>query len=110
MDEAVQQRPMRHYCIVRNDLSPGQKAAQLVHAAGESGLGAATPGNTIAVALEGSTEEISALLPELERRDYRFKPIVETDGDFAGQLVAVGLEPSNENRLRKLVHHFKQVQ
>lgn len=101
-------QPLVHYCIVREDLPVGTMAAQLVHAAGESGP--VKPG-TIAIALRSSRAAIYQLLEELGG-DPRFSiaPVYETDGDYAGQLMAIGFAPvERSSRLRPLLRRFRLV-
>lgn len=102
-------RPLRHYVIVCEDLPLGQKFAQLLHAAGESAVVAAPPdSNTVAVALEAPRADLVELIADLRSRDIPLVEVVETEGEFAGQLMAIGIAPTRDNRVRKLTYHFKQ--
>lgn len=75
------------------------QVAQVVHAAGESVTIRPAPG-TIAVALHAEgAEHLLALHRELEELDIEHTLIYEADGPYAGQAMALGLEPSRD-RLR----------
>lgn len=89
---------MSHYCIVRADLSPGVRAANLIHAAGESSSGQ-LPQNTRAVALEARDEEhLLVLEDQLREAEVPHQAIREE-----GQLFAIGIRPTEELfRVRKV--------
>jgi peptidyl-tRNA hydrolase len=85
------QKPTTHYCVVREDLSRGVLAAQLVHAAGESSTGD-LPADTHAVVLAARDEAHLALIEqELIRRGIAHKAIREPDRD--NELMAIGVLP-----------------
>jgi hypothetical protein len=101
--------PLVHYCIVRDDLPKGVMAAQLVHAAGESGP--AVQG-THAIALQATRQDLEDLALELalEGCGFAFAPIVETDAPFAGELVAIGFAPvARSSALRGRLRRFPLV-
>jgi len=106
-----QDKPLRHHVIVRKGMATRQTFVAIGHAAGESAaLGNNKPDkNTIFLALQGTLEEIEAALPELDRRDYRYVKVVEDMEPYFGQLVAIGIEPTVSNRLRKILFHFEQA-
>lgn len=89
---------MSHYCIVRADLSHGLRAANLIHAAGESSPGE-LPEHTRAVALEARDEEhLLVLEEELRAAQVEHTPIRED-----GELLAIGLRPTQDlSRVRKV--------
>ncbi len=94
-----------HYVLVRGDLTPGQVAAQLVHAAGESArLAAVLPPNTHAVVLQ-VPDEVTLLEFELTllKGGYSISSIREPDAPFNGQITAIGIEPQVRNKLRKIL-------
>lgn len=67
--------------------------AQLIHAAGESSDGKLRPG-TYAVALGVETEnELRALADELATKGVPVHRVEESTGKYAGQLMALGIEP-----------------
>ncbi len=67
--------------------------AQLIHAAGESSDGKLKPG-TYAVALGVETEkELCALADELDAKGVPVHRVEESTGKYAGQLMALGIEP-----------------
>lgn len=82
--------PVTHYCIVDASLTPGQQAAQLIHAAGESGP--AEPG-TYAVALTATPEQLDRLRRDLFEAGVRFAPVCEADPPWYGALLAIGILP-----------------
>lgn len=91
---------LTHYCIVRSDISPGLQAANLIHAAGESSPGNLSRG-TFAVALVAPDEaSLRAVYRRLMGAGVECVEIVETDGDYAGQLMAVGVRPGIREGLR----------
>lgn len=87
-----------HYCVVREDLPRGVLAAQLIHAAGESGPGQqglhAEPTGLYAVAL-AVRDEAELLLVEDKLRFYEIphRAIREPDPPWCGQLMAIGVVP-----------------
>lgn len=115
-------RPLRHYCVVRQDLPLGQKFAQLGHAAGESafefGVGDVLPeasrrgrfiGLAYFIALEGELNDMSAAINDLRKRGIAVSVITECEGPWIGQTLAFGVEPTSDNRVRKILYHFKQA-
>lgn len=80
-----------HYVVVRSDLPIGTMAAMVLHAAGETGP---APEHTRAVVLavhsEFALRAVSALLPEARLGRGL---IVETEGEYVGQMMAIGLPP-----------------
>jgi hypothetical protein len=81
----------RHYCIVRADLPRGVLAAQLIHAAGESGP--AEPG-TYAVALAASNErQLANIELRLQFEGTPHRSIREPDPPWCGALMAIGVPP-----------------
>lgn len=100
LDSQPDSRP-RHYVIVRSDLPLGVLAAMVTHAAGETGP---VPEHTRAVVLSVPDEQ--SLLKEADRLpEARLGRglIVETEGPYAGQLMAVGL-PVHLGRRPELAH------
>ena len=96
------QSPYTHYVIVRRDLPIGLKVAQVVHAAGESSP--RMPTGTIAVVLETEDEQgLKEVQKSLESSDIRHKSIIEGEGEYEGQLMAIGLEPTRDrSRIKKV--------
>lgn len=94
---------LHHYVIVRLDVPRGTQAAQLIHAAGESAcLAGSVPPGTNAVALGVPGE---ARLLELGRTltaaGIPHVQITETEGAFAGQVMAIGCAPAPKAGLKK---------
>lgn len=100
-----------HYVVVRKELRADHQVAHIAHAAGESASlwtvnqalacgarGAACngqehllPADTTAVVLEATKAQLRQLLDVLLRENVPHKPIVETTGQIAGMLTAVGV-------------------
>jgi hypothetical protein len=71
----------------------GILSANLTHAAGESIVEPIGSG-TYAVVLAAKDEvDLKRILKHIETKGLRHKPIVETDGAYANQLMAIGLVP-----------------
>jgi len=85
---------MRHICIIRQDLPRGVLAAQMIHAAGESGP---VPRGTHAVALAAKNEQHLLRIEEaLRYANVQHKAIREPDPPWNGALMAIGLHPTEE--------------
>ncbi len=77
--------------------------AMIIHAAGES-VTTAVPDGTYAGALMVRDEShLRAEAARLEARGADCVRIVENQGPYAGQLMALGLRPGRKEVLRKLV-------
>jgi hypothetical protein len=94
---------LTHYVIVRRDLPLGVIGAQLVHAAGESSPGNLPEGTYAVVLMVPSEEALRAVSSRLHLAKIDFRSIVETEGPFAGQLMALGLVPRRKEELRRFV-------
>lgn len=91
-----QERPLYHYVIVRADLPKGVMVAQTIHAAGESAV-VPVPDGTYAVALEVPDEvSLLRLADRLDGADINYRLIVENDGPFAHQAMAIGIVPRRD--------------
>lgn len=91
--------PLWHYVVVRSDLPRGAQFAQLVHAAGESVL-EPVPHDTRAAVLGAKDEvDLRAVALALEGAGIAHRRIIETEGGFADQLVAVGVTPRVKDEL-----------
>lgn len=89
--------------VVRGDLPKGVLAAQVCHAAGESSPGN-LPEGTYAVVL--TSEQLEELSAELGARGVKHKRIIENDAPYAGELMALGLEPAPRSALKR---HLRQL-
>ena len=94
--------------ILRSDLPKGLMVANTVHAAGES---AGVPSGTFAVALAtAGQEELEAVHEHLESLGIPHQAIREAQGEYAGQLMAIGVEPlTDRTKLRKVVSSIPLV-
>lgn len=94
-----------HYIIVRADLPHGVQVAQTAHAAGESVRTPLPPEGTIVVALAVPTEDTLRQVAEaLGRQSLTYKLITETEGPWAHQAMAIGVEPTcDRTAVRKVV-------
>ena len=104
---------MVHYIIVRADLPHGVQVAQTAHAAGESvpECSAPLPEGTIVVALAVPDEQtLRTVAAALEHHSLRHKIIVENDGLYAGQAMAIGVRPTRDRAaVRKAVSSLPLV-
>jgi len=88
-------RVLTHYCIVRDDLPRGVMAAQLIHAAGESGAGQR---GLYAVALVVRDEPALALVADkLRFFQVPHSEIREPDPPWCGALMAIGVVPTSRD-------------
>jgi hypothetical protein len=94
--------------ILRSDLPKGLMVANTVHAAGES---AGVPPGTFAVALATAGEdELEATLSHLKELGIPHQAIREAQGEYAGQLMAIGVEPlKDRSTIRKAVSSIPLV-
>lgn len=100
---------MTHYCVVRSDLPVGTQAAQLIHAAGYS-VKDPLPEGTYAIALQTQDEaELLALHTVLESASIPHKLIIEEDPPYAGQAMAIGIQPMDRAILKPYLHQFTLV-
>ncbi len=87
-----------HFVILRGDLPHGLQVANAVHAAGES-VADRVPHGTIAVALRAAHEQqLREVAGRLEARGIPHRLVIEGDGPHAGQLMAIGVEPTTDRR------------
>lgn len=105
---AIDSQPLTHYVIVRRDLPLGLVVANTVHAAGES---AGVPKGTFAVALAtADQEELERVRDRLSALQVPYATILETQGEHAGELMAIGIEPLRDRSLiRKAVSSLPLV-
>ena len=93
--------------VVRGDLPRGLQAANIVHAAGESGP---TERGTHAVCLVApDAASLAAVTDRLEAAGVRVARVVETDAPFAGELMAIGCAPGRREVVRKIVSSLPLV-
>lgn len=98
--------PLTHFVVIRADLPQGVAAAQIVHAAGESVV-ATVPAGTFAVVLGVPDEPaLQSLAARLVAAAVPHAIAVETDGDWAGQMMAIGVAPAPRSSLRR---HFSSL-
>ena len=89
--------------IVRKDLPLGHIAAQVAHAAG-SGSNRHPPGTYVVVLAARSAQHLDEVSRVLESRSIEHTRVEESDGPYAGQLMALGLELVNDRTMvRKAV-------
>lgn len=75
-------------------------AAQVTHAAGESAGGPLSPG-TYAVVLQAPQDRLEALERLLEAQGVPHRAIREADEPYAGQLMAIGVQPDERRKLKR---------
>jgi len=98
--------PLYHYVIVRADAPAGVQAAQIIHAAGESGP--AEP-STFAVALHATPTQLAVLEAVLLAHGVDHVAIRESDPPWDGALMAIGIRPVRKSVVRHLVRHLPLV-
>lgn len=124
---------LTHYIVVRRDLPFGVICASLVHAAGESfyalcrrssekehlvsnqeaaGSSPAVgptfdPAQTVAVVLGARNEgRLRRLAQQLTVKAIPHVVVLETEGEFSGQVMAIGLVPGDKRELADCVREF----
>jgi hypothetical protein len=81
---------------VRSDLPHGVQVAQTAHAAGES-AGGPLPEGTIVVALAVPDEvALHAIVAALLRQGLTYQLVVENEGPYASQAMAIGVTPTRD--------------
>ena len=98
---------------MRSDLPHGVQVAQTAHAAGESvpESQAPLPDGTIVVALSVPNEEaLLRIAQALGAESLTYKLIMECDGPYAGQAMALGVRPTRDRAaVRKAVSSLPLV-
>lgn len=89
--------------VVRADLPIGLLAAQVVHAAGESGPAAS---GTHAVVLAVSKNELEGLQARLLAAEVPHRAIVENDAPYTDELMAIGFPPAPKATVYPFVKRF----
>lgn len=106
---------LTHYIIIRRDLPLGTLAAMVVHAAGESASFYQDPYDgrfqgATAVVLEVKDEaglvKAEGLLFEA---DVPHVVVTEKGGPYDGQTMAIGVVPSTEDRISRLLEKFQTL-
>lgn len=94
-----------HYCITRSDLYGGPKAAQLIHAAGESSTGSLPP-NTRAIALTARDEDhLRTVETKLKDANIPHHAVWED-----GVLFAIGIVPTDDlKEIRRVTSNLPLV-
>lgn len=83
----------------------------LIHAAGESSQGIdPLPSDTHAVALSvTSQEQLRLVLERLIKAGISLRPIVECGGEYDGQLMAVGCQPCERDKIKRCLSDLPLV-
>lgn len=127
---------LTHYIIVRRDLPTGVLLAMVAHAAGESfyrlcprssekehlqskqevsgsspdGGSTFNAADTIAIVLGARNEgRLTKLANALHHAGVPYVGIHEIDGEFAGQLMALGVVPGDRDLISPLVNDFHML-
>lgn len=105
---------LKHYVVVRRELTGGALLAQVVHAAGESAAafgvntGRLLPSDTRAVVLVGSKAQLEDIVwATVHRSDVQPFVIRETDGPLAGSTTALGFFCDDPAKAKALVGHLR---
>ncbi len=108
---AMKLRDHQINCIIRTDIPIGYQAAFLIHAAGESArLVNDLPHNTHAVALAAKNEtELRTVCDQMVKAGVALRPIVENEGDYDGQLMAIGIAPCSKEAVKRFLSTFPLV-
>lgn len=85
-------RDKHQYVIVRADIPTGLAGAMILHAAGETGP---APAGTVAILLSAADEPELRALAQLDPDSHL---VVECDGPYAGQALAIGFPPRADKR------------
>lgn len=103
-------KTLYHYVIVRGDLPHGVQVAQTIHAAGESCEGP-LPSGTHAIALSAHSEDhLEDIAMRLWEAEIPHTVIRESDPPYNGQLMAVGIWPTDDRgRIRKVTSDLPLV-
>lgn len=102
-------RPPVAYILVRKDMPAKHQVVHVGHASAESIRVAPIPKTTIRRVLWVADEtELRAYAEKLSAKGFHIALVLETDGPFAGQATALGVEPMTErlSALSKLVYHL----
>jgi len=100
--------PFYHYIVVRSDLTVGQQAAQIAHAAGESAANNDVPDGTHAIVLHVQDEEhLLHIADQLWIKGIKnYKLIIEPDLPLHedrpledGQGTAIGIPPTQDRKV-----------
>jgi hypothetical protein len=109
---------LTHYIVVRRDLPVGVLLAMVAHAAGESFYRLAStftvasfnPSETIAIVLGARNEgRLEKLAHALHADSVPCVEIHEVDGEYAGQLLAIGIVPGDKSALAPFVRDFHML-
>ena len=84
--------------LVRKDMSLGQIAAQLVHAAGETATPLPVTGTHAVVLSLKNEEQLFLVAEKLSSRRIPYKVIYEPDSPFNGEATAIGLYPTKDRK------------
>jgi peptidyl-tRNA hydrolase len=92
--------------ITRSDLHNGFRAAQIIHAAGESSPGNLSTG-VFAIALEARDEaHLRELSKQLAEKGVSHKLVIESQEPYDGQATAIGVTPGPKLELQR---HFSSL-
>jgi hypothetical protein len=83
-------------------LPRGVLAAMVVHATGES-VHQTHPDGCYAVVLAGVPEQLQDLERRLRAACVSHRTIIEADGPFLGQVLAIGITPASRDLVRPFV-------
>lgn len=104
-----------HYVFVRRDLPLGVLAAMVTHAAGESGalyqdLYNGRFRGATAVVLEAKNErDLTDILDYLTEEQIQHVVVHESEGEYHGQLMAIGLVPTEREFLAPKLEDYQTL-
>lgn len=100
------------FVATRADMPANDQVVQLGHACSEcvdDGRAPLRKDTRMFWAHAPDRAAIEALRDELARKSVPHAPVVETDGEFTGQLTAVACLTDKRSKLRKIFHHFPKA-
>jgi hypothetical protein len=100
---ARQRADMVHYVVVRRDIPLGAQLAQSVHAAGESAELRPLPGTTAVVLHAADEMHLKLIKARLDKAELRHHLVIESEGEFANQMMSIGLAPTSDRTAIKKV-------
>jgi peptidyl-tRNA hydrolase len=97
---------LHHFIIVRADLPIGVLASQVTHAAGESSPGNLPEGTNAVVLSVPDEAGLEAVSKRLALAGTEHVRIVENEGKYAGQFLAIGCKPGRKKEVGRALRHL----
>lgn len=102
---------VRHYVVLRKELSGGARDAQNLHTSADSAVkhvraGGSYPPDTRGIVLAATKEQLSTLATALDAGGLVFHKTEETDGPLAGSITGLGVIVESEQARVDLAKHL----